>query len=171
MDEISSFLGIAITAGSAFGVVVVGVLYLLGIIKGKKDGEDDRLIGLLKETVDALETKVNKQKQDHDHTATELTKKIDNLTVEVGKLKEENHTLRDVLQGRDEATRKFYAESLKAMSLAGETHTIVKELLDTRTETNENIKALIDLISKQMGLTSTTSERIIEAAKLPTQTK
>lgn len=114
---LSTVTGIVISIGTVFAIVVVGGLYLLGIIKGKKDNEDDRLITILKETVDALEKKVDDQKREYDTIVTSLSTKIDTLTTKVQKLEEENETLVKVLQGRDEQTQLFYKEAFKAFEL------------------------------------------------------
>jgi len=50
---LATTLGIVISIGGVFALVVVGGLYVLGIWKKGKDGEDDRLIKILEATVGA----------------------------------------------------------------------------------------------------------------------
>lgn len=122
------------SVGAVFAVVVVGGLYALGIIKKKKDEEDDRLINILKGTVDALETKVNNQKKEHDETVTVLSNKIDHLTKKLTELEKENETLVKVLQGRDAQTQEFYKKAFEAMEISKATHSAVLEMSKNQTE-------------------------------------
>jgi len=133
-DFFATTLGIVLSVGGVFAVVVVGGLYLLGIWKGKKDNEDDRLIDILKETVDALERKVDGQKKEHDETVEVLTKKIDNLTKKVEELENENETLVKVLQGRDEQTQVFYKKAFEAIETGQKTFALVEQMNKNHTE-------------------------------------
>ena len=92
--------------------VVVLALYAF-FTKRKKDGvqADDRLINLLKETVDELEKKVNKQTQD-----------IESLTKKVTALERENETLVKVLQGRDDRAQLFYQRGTEAFDKIEDMH-------------------------------------------------
>lgn len=114
MQNLSTIIGIVLSIGAVFSVVVIGGLYVLGLIKGKKDNEDDRLIGILQDTVTALEGKVNQQKKEHDEILTKLTKEIKELSTKVDELEKENITLVKVLQGRDAETQEFYKQAFEA---------------------------------------------------------
>jgi len=94
-----------------------------------KDGVDDRLINILKSTVDALEERVNKQSAD-----------IDALTKKVGELERENETLISVLQGRDKSTMEFQRQMLEAMRIGMETNGLAKE-------TSKSLDKLTSIIS------------------------
>lgn len=94
-----------------------------------KDGADDRLINILKETVDQLEEKVNKQSED-----------IKTLTIKLDELERENETLVEVLQGRDKSTLEFQRQMLEAMRIGMETNGLAKE-------TSMSLNRLTDLIS------------------------
>lgn len=94
-----------------------------------KDGADDRLINILKETVDQLEEKVNKQSED-----------IKTLTIKLDELERENETLVEVLQGRDKSTLEFQRQMLEAMRIGMETNGLAKE-------TASSLNRLTDLIS------------------------
>lgn len=98
----------------------------------QRDGADDRLIGILKQTVDELEKKVNKQDED-----------IKSLVGKVDRLKYINETLTKVLQGRDEATLAFQRELLNSASTAKETNQIAQNL-------EKSIGRLTDLLSAHM---------------------
>lgn len=95
----------------------------------QKDGADDRLINILKGTVDALEEKVNKQSED-----------IQLLTVKVDELERENETLVEILQGRDKSTLEFQRQMLEAMRIGMETNGLAKE-------TSQSLNRLTDIIS------------------------
>ena len=122
---LSTTLGILLSIGGVFALVVVGGLYILGIFKGKKDNEDDRLINILQGTVNALEKKVNDQKKEGDEVVRTLSIKIDALTKKVDTLEKENETLVKVLQGRDEQTQEFYKRGFEAMDIIKSTHDAV----------------------------------------------
>lgn len=117
----------AITTG-----IIAGALYVIGLIKGKKDNADDRLIGILQETVTALEKKVDEQKKEYDEDKkkldtekNELIDKVDKLTIKVDTLEKENKTLIEILQGKDEATTKFYEKAFESIEIGKQTHELV----------------------------------------------
>lgn len=130
---LSTAVGIILSIGSVFAVAVIGGLYVVGLLKGKKDDEDDRLINILDKTVKALQGEVKKQKEDGDTTIKSLNKKIDDLTIKVNELEKENLTLIKVLQGRDEQTAKFYSEAFKSMETAKATHKLVEDMNKNQT--------------------------------------
>lgn len=116
LEFFTTTLGLIIAFGGIFAGAVIGFFYIAGLIKKNKDADGDKLVGILKETVDALEEKVDNQKKDHDEMVTELTGKVDTLTEKVEHLEKENETLRGVLQGRDDATQEFYKKALEAFN-------------------------------------------------------
>lgn len=100
-----------------------------------KDGADDRLINILKGTVDELDKKVNKQTTD-----------IETLTKKVGELEKENETLVKVLQGRDEATILFQRQMLEMVRVAIETNGLAKQ-------THDSLQNLMDVIREHLEKT------------------
>lgn len=102
------------------------------IYNRQKDGADDRLITILKETVDELEKKVNKQSTD-----------IESLTKKVDELEKENQTLIEVLQGRDKNTLEFQRQMLEAVRIGMETNGLAKE-------TATKLGSLIDIMEKHI---------------------
>lgn len=122
-------------------MAVFGGLYVVGLWKGKKDNEDDRLIKILEGTVTALEQKVDNQKKEHDEILTKLTKEIKELTVKVTDLENENETLVKVLQGRDEKTQEFYKKAFDAIEVGGKTYMLVEQMNKNHTEL---MKMLVD---------------------------
>jgi len=131
---LSTIPGIILTIGAVLTVVIGGFLYVAGLWKNGKDGEDDRLINILKGTVDALEKKVDEQKKNHDEVLTKLTKEIGNLTTKVDNLEKENETLTKVLQGRDDQTQVFYKKAFEAMEVAAKTFSLVDTMNKNHTE-------------------------------------
>lgn len=131
---LSTIPGIIISIGGIAAVAVVGGLYVLGLIKGKKDTSDDRLINILEGTVKALEGKVDSQKKEHDDILVKLTKDIKNLTEKVEELEKENITLTKVLQGRDEQTQLFYKKAFEAIDVGNKTYALVETMNKNHTE-------------------------------------
>lgn len=123
----------------------------------QRDGADDRLIGILKETVDALEKKVDDQKIEHDTTVLTLTKKIDDLTKKVDDLERENETLVHVLQGRDKATLEFQKQMLEAVKISMETNGLAKE-------TSQRVGELVEVMTKHLEMVSKRQKDEEEAA-------
>jgi len=105
-----------------------------------KDGADDRLINILKETVDALEEKVNKQSTD----IAALTKKVDEL-------EKENETLIEVLQGRDKNTLEFQKQMLEAVRIGMETNGLAKETAHKLGELIDTMKEHLDAVGRQQN--------------------
>lgn len=157
MIELFSSLG-PLTAVTTiiFGAVAVYGLWDKKSKERKKelDGEEDRLISILQNTVKELEKKVNQQDAD-----------IKSLTLKVDALSIENHTLTKVLQGRDEETQKFYKEAYTAMRTVDESYNKLKSLEEVVKEKNHNISELINLVGRQVDAIERTGSTIAEAAK------
>lgn len=139
MDLFNNFSGGIVTVGVIAGGVVVGILYLLGIFKGKKDNADDRLINILKTTVDELEKKVNQQTLD-----------IDELTKEVHDLKKDNEKYIKILEARDEQTKEFYQRAFSAMEKVDKTHDSVTTMEQSIKNTSDAMNRLIGVLEKSI---------------------
>lgn len=135
--------GVIVSIGGILAVVIIGIMYVIGLWKGKKDQQDDRLIKILEDTVKALEKKVNDQKKESDETVSKLSKKIDDLTNKVDELERENKTLVDVLQGRDKATIDFQKQMLETVRLSIETNGLAKQ-------TSDRLEKLIGLMTEHL---------------------
>lgn len=141
LKTVGTILGLFAAGSAVIGGVISGILYVLGYWKRGKNDEGERLIGILQDTVTTLEKKVDDQKKEHDEILTDFTKQMEQLTKKVDHLEKENETLRDVLQGRDEQTQKFYKKAFESMELAGETHQLIKTMSKTQTDL---MKVLVD---------------------------
>jgi outer membrane murein-binding lipoprotein Lpp len=133
--------GIIITVGGMLTVVVIGALYVMGLFKGKKDDADDRLIKILKETVDALEIKVNKQSTD-----------IEALTKKVDELEKENGTLIEVLQGRDKNTLEFQRQMLETVRIGMETNSLSKDINTKVADLVRKMDEHLEAVKKAQGV-------------------
>lgn len=130
----TSAIGIILTSAGVLVTAVVGLLYIIGLWKKGKDGDDDRLIKILQSTVIELEKKVDNQKKDHDETLKNLTTKINTLTTKVDELEKENRTLTSVLQGRDEQTQLFYKKAFEAIEVGNKTFALVENMNKNHTD-------------------------------------
>lgn len=126
ITQFGGFIGIA-TA------VIVGLIAFFGIwnrrskeLKKEETETADSVINLLSKKVDVLEEKVE-----------ELESKVDTLT-------KENKTLRDVLQGRDEATQQFYKDAYSAMEIIKHNDSISEE----NSRTLAKIATLLETVIK-----------------------
>lgn len=124
----TTFTGWVLLGIAVAGASIVAFLFY----SRQRDGADDRLINILKQTVEELEKKVEAQ----DGDIKELTKKVNTLQTT-------NETLSKVLQGRDEATLAFQRELLQAASRGTETNEIAKNI-------EKSIGKLTDLLSAHM---------------------
>lgn len=136
--------GIIIAIGGIIAVAIIGAMYVVGLWKGKKDDADDRLIKILKETVDTQ----TKNIEDLDKKVTKLQEREKALTEEVHELRKDNKKYIDILQGRDQQTQEFYKQAFEAMKVSKETYTLVAAMATGMADTNKNIEKMIDLISK-----------------------
>lgn len=130
-----SFLGWmgALAIIIAGGVAIYGQADRMWRDRKKTDGDaDDRLINILKQTVEELTVKVETQNQ-----------KIADLTVKVDSLERDNKTLTTVLQGRDGQTIEFQKQVLAAVVKGNQTHEIVSS-------TNANVERLCKLMEAHM---------------------
>ena len=133
--------GIIVGVGAVLSVASIGFLYVIGVIRGKKDNADDRLINILKTTVDELESKVNKQTTD-----------ISELTKEVHALKRDNEMLTKLLQGRDDQTQDFYKKGFAAMDTITQSHDILTTMAESIKNTNVAMVKLIELLGKSVDV-------------------
>lgn len=124
-------------------VGAVGLFYFLGMFKKNKDGEDDRLINILKTTVDELEKKVNQQAVD-----------IKELTNKVGHLGSINKTLTDILQGRDDKTTDFYDKILNAIEIGKQTNESVIQMGKTHADLMKLLIQHMDNVEANRGAAS-----------------
>jgi len=123
------------------GAVAVYGLWDKNVRDRRKDGDqsEDRLIDLLKKTVDELEKKVNQQAAD-----------IKVITTKMQHLEKENQTLVKVLQGRDDATQQFYRQMLESIKVTQSTHDTVTTLAKSVQDTVTNMTRLIELLSRHL---------------------
>ncbi len=140
--------GIVISLGAILAVIVTGLLYVLGLYKKGKDGEDDRLIKILQSTVEELEKKVNKQSED-----------IANLSEEVEELRQDNKKYIEIFQGRDKKTEEFYQQGFEAIKLARETHDIITTVAESIRNTNSAMVKLIEIFGKSVDVVGTIAQK------------
>lgn len=145
--------GVIIALGSILGVVISGLLYLTGLFSKQKrekkedeDKDDDRLINLLKGTVEELEKKVNKQTID----IMTLTKKVDEL-------ERDNRKYIEIFQGRDKETQDFYKAAYGAITTVQQTHDILTTVAESIKNTNSAMEKLIELIGKGLDVVKVTA--------------
>ena len=100
---------------------------------------DDRLIGLLQGQVNALEKKVAEQ-----------SALIQENRMKLEALISENKTLKEIFQGRDEATQKFQKMGFEVMQVA------IPQLINMTTETNKNVEKLYKAIEKHLVVMEST---------------
>lgn len=134
-------LGVVISLGAILTVAVTGLLYVIGIYKKGKDGDDDRLINILQTTVTELEKKVNKQTVD-----------IERLTKEVDDLRRENGKYIEIFQGRDGETKEFYKRMYHTMDVITQTHDLITTMATSIDNTNRTMAQLIDLLAKSVDV-------------------
>lgn len=160
------FLSTIPYAGAVTGFVIIilgiasGVYMLDGYRSKKKKEEDDagdRLVNILQKTVTELEERIDQ----YDLNFTELNQKVNKLVTE-------NKTLRDIIQGKDEETQRFYKQAFEGMKLSQETNALVKEIAVAMKFQNDNVSKLIDLFGKQIEASKDAGHNIVEAAKIPT---
>lgn len=121
--------------------IITGALYVIGLVKGKKDTADDRLIDILQKTVTELEKKVDKQTTD-----------IEGLTKQVDQLTSDKNTYLQILQGKDEASKEFYKQAVVSMTVVQQTHDAVTTMAESIKNTNESIKGMNENMLKMIEL-------------------
>lgn len=96
--------------------VIIGIVAIYGQIdrvwkarKKSNDEEDDRLINILKETVEQLEIKLDRQTK-------WAIGRIEDLTQQLNKIKEENRILIKILQSKYKNTKKLPSELIPIIS-------------------------------------------------------
>ncbi len=135
----------------AFGIiaagVVLGALYLVGIIGKARDEKtkfkDDKqlaadnavsfVINALKEQITVLEKKVREQEAN-----------LRDMNLKLATLSGENKNLKDLLLGKDEETKKFQNMGVEVMTKT------VPILMETTTKTNQNVERLAKAIEKHL---------------------
>lgn len=122
--------------------IMAAVIFILGIAAAyyffdkdrrarriEEDEAEDRLIKLLKATVEEFEGKLKAQ----DEKITSLTKKVEEL-------EHDNDKLVEILQGRDGQTQQFYKDAYVAMEKLSRTQDNVKAI-------HEEMKVLISSLN------------------------
>jgi len=102
-------------------------------VRKEQNADNDRLISLLKETVNQLEIKVGNL--DEQYTATKK---------EVEKLSNENAIMKQLLQGRDQATIDFQKAAMESMKK-------IDALIENTGQANSDIRNLSTLIQKHLS--------------------
>lgn len=144
----STIPGIITGVGIVISGIIAGFLYIASLYdkqkRAKKDEEnkdEDRLINLLKDTVDELTKKVDKQTLDIE----ELTKKVDML-------ERDNENYIKIFQGRDKDTQDFYKAAYGAIDTVHQTHDIMTTVAESIKNTNSAMEKLIEVIGKSIDI-------------------
>lgn len=103
--------------------------------------EDDRLIALLKDELDALKRKVD----DLEIQGEERTERLE-------KLEARNELLEEIFQGRDEQTKEFMKKGFVAMQLGAETHQLALETKKEVTRNSQSIEKLYKAIESHLNV-------------------
>lgn len=74
-----------------------------------------------------------------------LEERVQELEISVDKLTTENHTLRDVLQGRDGETQKFYKDAYAVMEIIKHNDKISEENSKTLSKVSALLEAIVKL--------------------------
>lgn len=137
MGQILFIPGALIAGGAILGGIIVGLLYVVGIFGSTKKSNtkeaeqaNEYVIQALKEKIEVLEQKV----EEGSTRLQETNKRLDLL-------QGENQSLRDVLQGKDAATKEYRAEVQKTMVRA-------EQILNLTQQTHQNVERLYQVIEK-----------------------
>lgn len=106
-------------------IVVLGAFSIINLIdrnlkarRREADAADEKLIGRLKEIVEAQGKEIDALKID-----------LQSNKVETAKVLKENEVLTKILQGRDDRTKEYQEAGFAAMKTLGETHATVNKLV------------------------------------------
>lgn len=139
LKHFGDWLSVLAIIFGALGIVGVAISYLITIFgrvfkdkQAASDKADDRLIGLLKNTVEELE----RNQQDN-------MRKIDELSTKVDALEKSNQMMTDIFQGRDQSTQDFQLQGFEAMKKA-------QQILETVNTTNRNVEKLYGVIAQYL---------------------
>lgn len=127
-------------------IIILGIFSILSLLdKTRRDrakltsDETRELIEILQQKIKALEDRV---------TTTEADARA--AKEEAIKVKAENGTLRELLQGRDEATIEFQKSVMGAVITAADTNVVVKENSKKLDAANKNIERLAKAIETHL---------------------
>jgi len=131
---------------SIITLIVVGLLAIPAVFdKTRRDRaklaseETTELINILKEKIDALESRVK--------TAEENAAQA---KIEVADIKKENNRLIEILQGRDQNTQEYQKLGVQAMQTAFETHKAVLANGHKIEAVNKNVERLATAIESHL---------------------
>jgi len=125
---------------SLIGLVTLGLFAIVGVVdrvRRERDSDanktDDRLISLLKSSVEALERKV-----------ADLETLQQQNQVKLEELETRNKILEQVFQGKDAQTQEFYRRGFQEMDKT-------EQLIMITSKTNENVEKLYKAIEKHLA--------------------
>lgn len=138
MDFLPTIGWVSVLANLILGGFALFQIFGKGVLAVRKESDeaDDRLIALLKDTVDGLERKVASLETKYESTKTELTR-----------MRTENEVMQKLLQGRD-------ATSLEYQKAGMETMKKVDSILDVVQANNKHIANLYELLEEHLEILS-----------------
>lgn len=164
----ATFLGLPtsiVGIGTIIVFIFLGIFYVIGLFNNARDKQqkisDDKAIAAenattfvitaLKEQISVLEKKVQDQ-----------SSQINDMALRLESLSGENKSLKDLLLGKDDETKKFQAMGVEVMTK------VVPQLMNTTRETNLNVTKLYRAIEKHLAVIE--KGRIVTVTTGPAET-
>ena len=139
---------------SMFSVIILGIFALISLVDKSLSNRRKLISDVDKELITTLQEQVKVLKEKAEGAETRSL----NTQMDFEKLKSENLTLREILQGRDQATLEFQKSGMEAIKRSEQTTQLIEKSFQLVSSNTQSIEKLYKAIEKHLSTMETNSK-------------